>query len=671
MASKLEILIDVLLGKSKANLDSLNKSLKQTGDAGEKSSSQLGKTAKSIASTVLPAVTAGAAIMALGKFLGDSVTEAAEAEKIQAQLGAVLESTGGSAGMTSDAVNRLATELSNMSGVEDDTIVKAEAMMLTFTKVGEDVFPQAIEAALNLSRAYGIDLQSAVLMVGKALSEPEKGMGMLTRKTGELTDEQKKLIDSFMAVGDEASAQMVILGKLETAVGGAAEAYGETYAGQVDKLRNAWGNFKEEVGGKVIPVLTDLLEAQNLGTEAANLMNEAIDAGLITMWEGMSILDEYGRNTEGSAKAIEHFNDILEPHNRMLEAQTGWMGMIPEKAGPASAAIDDLAGSTEEAGEAAEDAKVAFDAWADGLNTNLANSIDNTLEKLDWLMAGGDKLNEKFTAINQALTLGEITPEQAKTFFESLYVEATLLEMRLGQISIGDAAEQIAEQLGIAIEQAELIIRAGKPAIIPIKVELEQPIDELYQQQLNQFIITDAQAKSMLTPLNSEIDTITQKVEALATDRDFTIEMGANEPYMDDIGNKLDVLSEDRKFNMTMVANKAYMQEILNLVNAIDKDRSFTITANYVTTGTPPGGQHGLNMIVPPGYPNDSFLVAASSGERVKITPGGGSGTSVSAYRMSESPVVVYYSPMFSLTDREHVETELIPIIQKAIRRYG
>ena len=46
-----------------------------------------------------------------------------------------------------------------------------------------------------------------------------------------------------------------------------------------------------------------------------------------------------------------------------------------------------------------------------------------------------------------------------------------------------------------------------------------------------------------------------------------------------------------------------------------------------------PGGQHGLDMIVPPGFPNDTFPVLASSGERVKITPGagggGGSGRSV------------------------------------------
>ena len=35
------------------------------------------------------------------------------------------------------------------------------------------------------------------------------------------------------------------------------------------------------------------------------------------------------------------------------------------------------------------------------------------------------------------------------------------------------------------------------------------------------------------------------------------------------------------------------------------------------------GGANGLDMIVPPGYPNDSFPVWAQSGERVTITPAG------------------------------------------------
>ena len=45
-----------------------------------------------------------------------------------------------------------------------------------------------------------------------------------------------------------------------------------------------------------------------------------------------------------------------------------------------------------------------------------------------------------------------------------------------------------------------------------------------------------------------------------------------------------------------------------------------------------PGGQHGLQGIVPPGFPNDSFMVGASSGESLEIrTPGQQQGMSTAA----------------------------------------
>lgn len=42
--------------------------------------------------------------------------------------------------------------------------------------------------------------------------------------------------------------------------------------------------------------------------------------------------------------------------------------------------------------------------------------------------------------------------------------------------------------------------------------------------------------------------------------------------------------------------------------------------------GLVPGGAHGLHGIVPAGYPNDSYYIRATSGERVDVTPAGGGG---------------------------------------------
>src|SRR3990167_8831420 len=109
------------------------------------------------------------------------VQEAAEAERIAAATEAVIASTGGAAGVTAKQVDDLATSLSRVIPVDDELIASAENVMLTFVRVGSDIFPTAIEAALNMSVALGTDLQGAVIQVGKAMNDPILGMTALRR----------------------------------------------------------------------------------------------------------------------------------------------------------------------------------------------------------------------------------------------------------------------------------------------------------------------------------------------------------------------------------------------------------------------------------------------------------------------------------------------------------
>jgi hypothetical protein len=99
------------------------------------------------------ALAAGAGIVALGGFLASSVKAASEAEDIQAQLNAVLKSTAGVAGVSAAAINDHALALSKMTKFEDDAIVASSALLLTFTKVGKDIFPAATEATLDVAQA--------------------------------------------------------------------------------------------------------------------------------------------------------------------------------------------------------------------------------------------------------------------------------------------------------------------------------------------------------------------------------------------------------------------------------------------------------------------------------------------------------------------------------------
>lgn len=208
------------------------------------------------------AVGAGVAVAgvgALGVVLGQSTKEAMAAEETTAQLNAVLKSTNGVAGMSADAINEHALALSQMTRYEDDAIVGADSLLLTFTKIGKDVFPKATELTLDLATAFKMDLRSAAMMVGKALNDPVKGLTAMGRAGVQFTQSQKDMIKAMVEAGDTASAQRVIMEELETQVGGSARAAGKTMAGQMDILKNAIGNVKEEIGAALIPTLSTLV----------------------------------------------------------------------------------------------------------------------------------------------------------------------------------------------------------------------------------------------------------------------------------------------------------------------------------------------------------------------------------------------------------------------------
>jgi len=197
------------------------------------------------------------AILNFGK---DILGEAMEAQDGLTQLETVIKSTGGAAGMTADELTKMADELSQVTRFSDDAIIGGENLLLTFTNIGKDVFPDATEAMLNMSTAMKQDLKSSALQLGKALNDPIDGVGALTRVGVQFTDEQKNVIESMVKMGDVAGAQKIILEELNKEFGGSAEAAGTTFAGQLDILRNRFDNIKEQVGTALIPVLSELMD---------------------------------------------------------------------------------------------------------------------------------------------------------------------------------------------------------------------------------------------------------------------------------------------------------------------------------------------------------------------------------------------------------------------------
>lgn len=193
-------------------------------------------------------------------YLAGAVGAAMEAEESQARLDIVLRATGGAAGVTSEMATDLATSLSQVTRFSDDTIIAAESVLLRFQGIGEETFPQATKATLDLAATLGIDASAAAFQLGRALEAPGEGLRVLTRAGIILTDQEKEMIDAMVLAGDTAGAQGFILDKLSSSIGGAAEAMGQTFAGQVDIFKNRLSEVQEGIGMALLPVLGDLID---------------------------------------------------------------------------------------------------------------------------------------------------------------------------------------------------------------------------------------------------------------------------------------------------------------------------------------------------------------------------------------------------------------------------
>ena len=187
-----------------------------------------------------------------------SVDAFARQELAEKKLDAVLKSTQNAAGMTARELRGMASALQGVTKFGDEAIIEAQSLMLTFTKVGKQVMPDAIKTILNMSEAMGSSLKDQTIQLGKALNDPILGISALSRVGVQLSDTQKQQIKDFMDVNDVASAQQVILGELETQFGGMAEAGADTLSGSMQQMSNAIGDTAEAFGNLLAPIIIDV-----------------------------------------------------------------------------------------------------------------------------------------------------------------------------------------------------------------------------------------------------------------------------------------------------------------------------------------------------------------------------------------------------------------------------
>ncbi len=196
------------------------------------------------------------------KFLGDSIKAFEESDRVMKQTEAVIRSTGGAAGYTSGEISKMAKGIQNSTAISDEAAQTGMNMLLTFTNIGHDIFPQVTQATIDMATAMngGLtpsaeQLSQTAIQVGKAMQDPILGVTALRRVGVNFNETQTDMIKNLVETGKSMQAQQYILRELGKEFGGSAAAQLNTFGGRMEQLKNKFNDVQEVVGEILTPAI--------------------------------------------------------------------------------------------------------------------------------------------------------------------------------------------------------------------------------------------------------------------------------------------------------------------------------------------------------------------------------------------------------------------------------
>jgi hypothetical protein len=229
-----------------ADVDDLKKKLGQGEKEVQGFGDKLGEFGKKAAAAF--AVAAAAAAAYAGKLLIDGVKAAIEDEKAQVKLAQTLENTTGATREQIKAVEDQILKMSLATGVADDKLRPSFEKLVRATNDVEKA--QKLQTlALDIAAGSGKDLETVSVALAKAydgtntsLQRLGVGLSAAELKSMSFDDVTKSLAETF---------------------GGQASIQADTFSGKMARMQVAFDEAKESVGARLLPILTQLLDAFN------------------------------------------------------------------------------------------------------------------------------------------------------------------------------------------------------------------------------------------------------------------------------------------------------------------------------------------------------------------------------------------------------------------------
>jgi hypothetical protein len=176
-------------------------------------------------------------------------SEAAEAERVEGRMQAVLEATGRSAAVSGSQLIDLSAQISASTRFTENDIKSAITRLLTFNNISQFSFEETLKMAAGLATVLETDLGGAVEHLGRVLNDPIGQLGSLSRAGITFTEVQKEMIERMARTGNVAGAQARIFEELrKRGLGSAAGGENTGLFKATSDVTKNWNNMLEAIG---------------------------------------------------------------------------------------------------------------------------------------------------------------------------------------------------------------------------------------------------------------------------------------------------------------------------------------------------------------------------------------------------------------------------------------
>jgi hypothetical protein len=353
----------------------------------------------------------------------------------------------------------------------------------------------------------------------------------------------------------------------------------------------------------------DLARVMELGSDKIRELGDSIEGtGLLMTQEGIEKAEQY-------RLAMDALNDSA------LSAKITFGSWA---APGASAGLDFINKLMQGKAKAADAAEFINDFFAGSIFETSAHKAERVLGdmggKQEWMQQQTERTTAALDANQEAVYEGAWAYQAYSHYLER--GRLAQIEYEQGLREVAGAADEAAVSISHVIDQTNRNIGSAITDMIAdidwVQAgggNIERAFEAVKQAWMNQKI-TDAQAEEWFHAMylaEQELQLELDNIDASQAAQNISTTLGVT-------------LSEAWKIVQQMMQDQSATYTVDVIWNNLSGDAGGLLPGVVDPKSQWPGGANGLSMVVPPGYPNDSFFVRASSGERVDITKGGQGG---------------------------------------------